>query len=320
MRPSGFPLLGIVTPSLNAAEFIGAAIRSVLEQDYLRVEYIVVDGGSTDGTLEIIRGFGDRLRLASEPGMGQAAAINRGWALAKGDILAWLNADDVYFPGALRAVAEMFAERPDLDIVYGDAAFLDERGGELGSYPTQVFDYLHLLRGAVNFVPQPATFLRRRVLESFGPLREDLDYLMDFEYWLRTGRGAVVEHAGRRLAGLRLHPRAKSLSARQGFGHELVRVYEGLFAGPDLPAQVVRLKREALANARYLAADACFWAGALPAARRYALASLSIRPFGPPRGCLRLTALALAGSAGRRLAERWYRDPYQQVPLTAGKS
>ena len=77
--------LCIVTPSLNAAEFIGAAIRSVLEQDYLRVEYIVVDGGSTDGTLEIIRGFGDRLRLASEPGMGQAAAINRGWALAKGD-------------------------------------------------------------------------------------------------------------------------------------------------------------------------------------------------------------------------------------------
>ena len=315
-----FTRLCIVTPSLNAAEFIGAAIRSVLDQDYPHIEYIVVDGGSTDGTIDIVKGLGDRLRLVSEPGLRQAGAINRGWAQSKGDILAWLNADDVYLPGALQAVAEEFAERPDLDILCGEAAFLDDRGGDLGSYPTQPFDYLVLLRSAVNFVAQPATFLRRRVLESYGPLREDLDYLMDFEYWLRVGRRAVVERRDRRLAGLRLHPRAKSLSARQGFGDELVRVYEGLFAGSDLPPDVARVRREALANARYLAADACFWAGALPAARRYALAALSTRPFRPPRGCLRLTALALAGSAGRRLAERQYRDPYKKIPLTAGKS
>src|SRR3990172_2803721 len=176
----------VVTPSLNAAEFIGAAIRSVLDQDYPHIEYIVVDGGSTDGTIDIVKGLGDRLRLVSEPGLRQAGAINRGWAQSKGDILAWLNADDVYLAGALQAVAEEFAERPDLDILYGEAAFLDDRGGDLGSYPTQPFDYLELLRGAVNFLPHPATFLRRRVLESYGPLREDLDYLIDFEYLLTS--------------------------------------------------------------------------------------------------------------------------------------
>jgi glycosyltransferase involved in cell wall biosynthesis len=136
MRPATqgeLPLVSIVTPSLDQAEFIEDAIRSVLDQEYPNIEYLVVDGGSRDGTLEILRQHGDSLRWTSDRDKGQSDAINHGFAATSGEIIAWLNADDRYVPDAVRAAVEAFEQDPSLDLVYGQAAFIDRAGHSLGS-------------------------------------------------------------------------------------------------------------------------------------------------------------------------------------------
>ena len=125
---SNGPSFAIVTPSYNTGRYLGAAVRSVLEQDWPDVDYVVMDGGSTDDSIELLRGFGPRVRWVSEPDKGQTDAINRGLARTRGEILGWLNSDDTYLPGTLRAVGEFFAAHPEVALVYGDANFIDARG------------------------------------------------------------------------------------------------------------------------------------------------------------------------------------------------
>src|SRR6185369_15417037 len=122
------PRFAIVTPSFNTAKYIGDAIHSVLEQGYPYLDYLVMDGGSTDGTVEILRSFEGRVRFISEKDGGQADAIKRGFAQTDGDVLTWLNSDDFFAPGAFEAVAEFFAAHPEVDVVYGDANYVDHRG------------------------------------------------------------------------------------------------------------------------------------------------------------------------------------------------
>jgi glycosyltransferase involved in cell wall biosynthesis len=299
-------LISVVTPVLNQRAFISQTIDSIIGQDYPYLEYLVVDGGSTDGTLEIVQRYKDRLRWISEADDGQSAAINKGWRMTDGDIVAWLNADDTYLPGAVRKVAEFMAVHADVDVVYGDCDYIDSRGQFMRPYPVRPHDYREMVRTTLNYIPQPATFIRRRVLKAEGLLDENLHYVMDFDYWLRVGRRCTFAYLPVRLATLRLHQSAKSVAMAGKFAEELVYVYRRLFGLSDLPEDVRTIEREAMSNIYYRAAHCAFWAGRFGEARRYARRAWRYRPLRPRR----MLAQTLLGGAGLWIAERLRGNPF----------
>ena len=179
------PRISIVTPSFNQAPYLEATLRSVLEQGYPDLEYIVMDGGSTDGSVDILRSHASCLSYwTSAHDAGQADAINRGLARSTGEILAYLNSDDVYLPGALARVAAHFAAHPEADLVYGDYVYLDEQGRVLQHFQAPPFEAAALVLG--NTVSQPTVFVRRRAWERVGPFDAALHCVMDLDYWLRA--------------------------------------------------------------------------------------------------------------------------------------
>lgn len=203
--------LSVVTPSLDQAEYLRAAVESVLSQG-VPLEYIVQDGGSRDASPEILRGYAGRLSFSSQPDGGQAQAVNAGFRAARGELLGWLNSDDLYEPGACASALQAFEADPGLDLVYGDAEHVDARGASLGAYPTGDWSLADLAESCC--VCQPTVFLRRRVLERHGLLDERLRYCMDYEYWLRLAPHVRVRRLPRRQARSRLHARAKTVRAR----------------------------------------------------------------------------------------------------------
>ena len=298
----------MVTPTLDQAEFLGETIDSVLGQGWPGLEYVVRDGGSTDGTRDVLARYGTRVRWTSGPDGGQSAAINAGWRETGGEIVAWLNSDDTYRPGALAAVAWYFAEHPDVDVVYGQCDYVDESGRYLRPYPVEPFDYDRLVERGIAFLPQPATFLRRHVLASVGGLDEDMSYAMDLDLWLRLGaRGHRFSYLPRRLATLRLHRRAKSVRAYDAFAPELLRSYERLFAAPDLAPSLQVLRKRAMSNVHYRASQCLFWGGRASDARRHAWQAWRHDPTN-----LRWSLLAgLSGPAGRAVAGRLVENPFR---------
>jgi glycosyltransferase involved in cell wall biosynthesis len=203
----------IVTPSLNQGRFIERTIRSVLEQDYAPLEYIVCDGGSTDETAGVLTTYAERVKVVSERDTGQASAVNKGIRLSSGDLIGWLNSDEVYLPGALTQVADCFNQRPEADVVYGDAHLIDAHDAVTGAYYTEPWNPARLAERC--FLCQPAVFFRRSVVERFGALDEHLHYCLDYEYWLRlASAGATFKYSPTILAGSRLHASSKTLRAR----------------------------------------------------------------------------------------------------------
>jgi len=204
--------VSIVTPSFNQARFLPATLASLRAQDYPAIEHLVMDGGSTDGSVDILRQT-TGLQWVSEPDAGQVAALNKGFERATGDVLAWLNADDLFFPNtvatAMRALTETGA-----DLVYGDLDIMDESGRVLRQSHGIPFDYRVLLYG-INYIGQQTVFFRRSLWERAGPLRADLDNAFDHELWLRmAAHGRLVYVPGLR-AQIRYHAAAKSV-ARAG--------------------------------------------------------------------------------------------------------
>jgi glycosyltransferase involved in cell wall biosynthesis len=216
-------LVSIVTPSLNQGRFLRRTIESVLAQGHPRIEHIVRDGGSTDGSREILASYAGRIRWVSEPDAGQSAALNRGFAEARGEIFAYLNSDDVLRPGAVEAVVEHFRRNPTCDLVYGDADYIDEEDRVIGAYPTAAYSFDRLAEE--NLVCQPAAFWRARLARRVGPFNEALRYAMDYEYWLRVAEaGGRIEYLPRTLAASRLHPGAKTLAERRQVLREIFAV------------------------------------------------------------------------------------------------
>jgi hypothetical protein len=203
MNIEQLPTISIVTPSYQHAPFLEAAIESVLDQEYPKLEYIVADGGSTDGTLDILRKYQSRLRWFSERDRGQTDAINKGFARTGGQILGWLNSDDEYAPEALRTVGEFFAAHPDVGLVYGDAIFIDARGRTLAACAhIEPFDRRRLLYYA-DYIVQPAAFFRRELFQAVGGLDETLHWAMDYDFWLKASAAARFQYIPRVLAHYR---------------------------------------------------------------------------------------------------------------------
>jgi len=214
------PPITVVTPSFNQAKFITETIESVLSQNYPDLDFVVMDGGSTDGTQDILRRYGDRIRWVSERDDGQADAVNKGVALARGEIIGWLNSDDTYLPKALAKVARVFATREDVDVVYGDADHVREDGSPFGPYPTAPFDYQRLAETC--FICQPATFVRRRALRDVGGVDPRLHFCMDYDLWIRLGQRHRFAYLPEVLARSRLHKEAKTIASRRRVFREII--------------------------------------------------------------------------------------------------
>ncbi len=232
-HPGGrpWPKVSIVTPSFNQARYLEATLRSVLEQDYPNLEYIVIDGGSTDGSLEILQRYSDRLAYwVSEPDAGQTDAINKGFARATGEILAWLNSDDLYRPGAVAQAVEFLQAHPEVGMVYGDAEFIDEHGKVIGRFAAAQTDYRKLRRGYVH-IPQQAAFFRASLWKEVGPLDPSFYFAMDYDLWVRIAAVAPIRYVPRTWAAFRLHGDAKTMASADRCWPEMIRVHQRLGGG-----------------------------------------------------------------------------------------
>jgi glycosyltransferase involved in cell wall biosynthesis len=204
--------VSIVTPSFNQGRFIRATIDSVLSQGVGRLDHFVADGGSRDETVDVLRSYGDLIQWVSEPDKGQTDAINKGMRRARGDIVAYLNSDDVYLPGALKKVLDVFERHPEIDFVYGDFNAIDEQGHLIDRIKTIPYDPQILIYDA-NYICQPASFYRRSLLERIGLFDDSLRFLMDYEFFLRASKRGVRFHMiPEPLAAIRFHGACKTLS------------------------------------------------------------------------------------------------------------
>ncbi len=207
------PLVSIVTPCLNAERFLEETIESVLSQDYPRIEYIVVDGGSTDGTLEILERYRDRLTWTTGADSGAPDAINRGFAASQGQIFGYLNADDTFLPGAVSKAVCALQREPEAGGVYGDAWWMDEWGKRLAQYPVR--DFRRELLAGECFICQPASFVRRKAFEELKGLNPSFELTFDYEFWIRFAQRYALKRIDAALAQSRMHRGNKSLGRRE---------------------------------------------------------------------------------------------------------
>jgi len=251
VKPPLLPKISIVTPSFNQGNFLEETILSVLEQDYPNIEYIVMDGGSTDRSVDIIRKYTDRIAFwVSEPDEGQSDALCKGFSRATGEIFGWLNSDDTLAPGTLSRVGEFFAAHPDVDITYGNMHLVDPSGRRLyTAYP--LLD-LRILVYENRFIPQQAMFWRRELYVRVGGVNPELRFAMDFELTVRFLRaGARVAKIHKPLANFRFHPDAKSSTIRYVGEVEARDVLARFFPGSE-PMWKVFLKKMIYRGWRFL--------------------------------------------------------------------
>jgi len=221
-----YPLVTIVTPSYNQAAYLEATIQSVLAQDYPNLEYIIIDGGSTDGSAEIIKKYASKLTYwVSEPDKGQTEAINKGFARANGEILAWLNSDDTYEPHAVSQAVEILNEHPEVGLVYGNANYIDAQGRVIGHFPARQTNYRKLRRGYVH-LPQQAAFWRRDLWQQVGPLDASFYFAMDYDLWVRLAKISMLKYVQRVWANFRIHGDSKTILDDDRCWPEMIRVHQ----------------------------------------------------------------------------------------------
>lgn len=283
-------LVSIVTPSYNQAAYLEQTMRSVLDQDHPEIEYLVVDGGSTDGSVEIIEQYAPRLAWwSSEKDSGQAEAINKGMRRARGEIVAWLNSDDMYLPDAVAAAAQAFAEHPQAVLVYGDMRAVDEENRTTNLLRYRQLSLEDLL--CFQIIGQPAVFMRRSAFEAAGGLNLSLHFMLDHQLWIKIARQGEIVHVAQFWAAARYHSQAKNRAQATGFAREALSVLAWMESEPSLAPAFQRVARRARAsaqrvNARYLLDDGQAW----PALQAWGRA-LRIHP---PTALARMNLLASA--------------------------
>jgi len=208
--------ISVITPSFNQCDFIDKTIHSVLSQQLdIDIEMLVIDGGSTDGTIEILKKYGDRIKWFSESDQGQADAVNKGIAMASGEIIGWLNSDDLYLPGSLKLVADYFNDNPDSKWVYGKCRIINEHEQEIWKTITRYknislhkFSLSRLM--TENYISQPAVFFRKELFEETGPLDLNLNYALDYDLWLKFAKKYPAGVIHKYLSAFRRHNTSKS--------------------------------------------------------------------------------------------------------------
>lgn len=291
------PLVSIITPSFNQAEFLEEAMRSVFEQDYPNLEYWVMDGKSSDGSLEVINRFGDQLAgWVSEKDKGQADGINKGIERSRGEIVAWLNSDDRYLPGAVSRAVALFQKHPEAAFVYSNVESIDENGKSFNLMRYGNWKLAELMQ--FNIIGQPGVFMNRAVLEKAGKLDLGYHYLLDHHLWLRMAAIAdPVYAAGQVWAQARIHGKAKNVAEAEGFGPEAFRLAKWLGSDERFYPQNAHYHRKIWAGAYRLNAFYMVDAGSPVKAHRLYKQSFKLDPWMALKHW-KHWLLALAGSMG----------------------
>lgn len=281
MNNNELPLVTVITPTYNQADFLRETIESVLSQDYPNIEYYVINDGSTDHTEEILKEYTGRIRWETHKNMGQTATINKGWRNTKGSIITWLNSDDTFLPGGVRKGVEYLLANPGTAIVFGDTLLTEADGTPLYTSPPQPpYDYMRFLVNCNNTISQPSTFIRREVIEKAGELDPKFYYFMDWDLWMRAGLYFRTDHITDVLSTYRLHPESKTVAQALKAAPELEYMYKKFFSRTDLPPAVVAAKSKAMMNMFFMTAGYYLKGGDTKTARKMARKAMAENPSG----------------------------------------
>jgi len=283
-------LVSIITPSFNQAAYLEQTILSVLEQDYSHIEYIVVDGASTDNSVEIIKKYESKLAYwVSEKDNGQADAINKGFARATGEIIAWLNSDDYYLAGAISAAVKIFDEHPEVLLVYGNMLAVDEHGKTFNTLNYKQLTLEDLL--CFQIIGQPAVFMRSSALQTTSGLDPAFHFLLDHHLWIRLAQQGKILHAPQTWAAARYHAQAKNRAKAAEFGREAFRILDAVAQDENLAPSLAKVNRRARASAHRVDARYLLDGGKPAAAISAWMRALFIHP---PTALARLNILVSA--------------------------
>lgn len=248
---SNWPKVSIVTPSYNQAQYLEKTIRSVLLQGYPNLEYWVIDGGSTDGSVNIIKKYEPWLSgWVSENDKGQSDAINKGLLRSTGDIFGWLNSDDCYLQDCIATTVKEFLKQPLVGMIYSNVQIIDENDRYLKLFPRRCYNFADQLTQRMT-IPQPAAFWNRQVMDKVGLLRTDLCYAMDYEYWIRIGRNYKIIGLEKPMAQFRQTTTSKGGTQSSGWGAEYLKILDDIYSMRALPPEILKLKGKAYAGAYY---------------------------------------------------------------------
>ena len=248
MNNNNRPLVSIITPSFNQAAFLPATLDSVLSQDYESLELIVMDGGSTDGSVAILEAIDDpRLTWISERDRGQSHALNKGMARAQGEILTYLNSDDLLIPHTVAFIVDYFEAHPEIDLLFGDCAYIDDTGHTFKVARGIPFNLRDALIASPPAMFQQGAFWRRRVYDHIGGFDESLHYTMDSEYWVRAGiMGCQFAYVPGVRGAFRFHGESKTVSQAPAFWRDWRAAIDKLYSLPELPPEALAWRQESL--------------------------------------------------------------------------
>jgi glycosyltransferase involved in cell wall biosynthesis len=310
------PLVTVITPAYNRADYLPETLDSVLNQDYANIEYIVLDDGSKDDTVAVLREYEARLKNQpdarvdfkwdSHANMGEAKTVNKGFGLARGEYIVIVNSDDPILPGLISAAVDLLEAHPDVLAAYPDFEIIDQHGRTLEHRPMPDYDYVRMVR-EYYCMPGPGAFIRRRGIEQVGGRDTRYRYVGDFDFWLRLGLYGPFVRLPRTLATWRDHPASASISERSRLmAEERVTLMENFYAQPNLPPEILAVKAQAMSSAYYAGA---LMIGDAAAARPYYWRSLryhlNSRPLGQPRSWkVMLASFVLPGAVTNSLLRR----------------
>jgi len=271
--------ISIITPSLNQGQYIEDALLSVMKQDYKPLEHIVVDGASIDNTINVLRHYEKKypLNWISRPDGGQSEALNQGLSIATGDIIGWLNADDMYMPKVFEYIAAHFKNRPDTAWLYGNTYWTDESRCVLIQRKPGPFDLKKLIC-RYQYMDQPSVFFRRHVPEMIGGIDNQLHYTMDYDFIIRMGIRFPGDYINKSLSAYRLHTDCKLMSQQTGFGQDALNTLDKTFSNPDLPNHIRRSKKQAYSYCYFLWGSKLLAAGHDKIARQWLINALKLDP------------------------------------------
>lgn len=249
----GLPLVTVITPAYNQGAFLAQTIDSVLSQDYLNLEYLVIDDGSSDATAAVLESYAGRIKALRQDNMGETLTVNKGWALARGEYIVVVNADDPLLPRMLSAAVRFLEQRPEVLVAYPDWVSIDASSRPLGPPLCLEYDYVDMVQNC-RCLPGPAAMMRRRALVLVPARDTRFRYVADFDYWLRLGLHGPCARLPQCLATHRVHPASASVCRRWPICEELLRLIPAYFARPDLPAAIRRLESRALSSVHFTVA------------------------------------------------------------------